>query len=816
MPPISPERWRVLSPYLDEALEIPPDERSAWLALIGAGDPALAAELRVMLAEHAVVHESHFLERALLHPRGGFAQSLVGQTVGPYRLVSLIGQGGTGAVWLGERCDGRFEGHVAIKLLNISLMGRAGEERFRREGTFLARLKHPRIAHLIDAGVSSAAQPYLVIEYVDGQPIDRHSDERALGLEARIRLFLQVLEAVAHAHANLIVHRDIKPANVLVSNQGQVKLLDFGIAKLVDPAGEWDAATGASALTREGGHALTPEFAAPEQLAGGTVTTATDVYALGVLLYILLTGQHPAGDAVSSPATLMRAIVDTEPRRVSEAVVSQTLTSDALARHASQLGTTPQRLRRTLSGDLDTIVAKALKKNAAERYPSVTALADDLQRVLRNEPISARPDTLSYRLQMFVRRNVRGVAATAAVVVLIGILTAIYTARLSAERDRAQREASKAVKVSDLMLTLMTNVDPYAPRSTPADPTMRGLFDASVEQVQSELAEEPELQSHILTMIGRTYRRLAVYDKAQRLLEQALVSGTKAFGPEHVRVAQTHHEIGVVLAEKGDYAGAALSLERAVDLRRKLLGPEHADVAVTLAELGRVYQDKGLNARAEPLHQEALEIRRRTLGGDHRETAVSLSDLASVKRLNGDLAAAEELLQQCLALNVKTRGELHPNTLVTLHDLSLIATARGDYTAAEKQLQYVAAMQREALGENHPVVATTLNSLSRVLAASHRHDEAAVALQEALNIVRPRLGKDHQLVAIYAINLGAIHLARGQPRAAEPLLREGLRIRMQAPDIVPMRRRTSLDDDWSVEKTQRLLEASAGPAPAAK
>ena len=274
------------------------DRRATWLAAICARDAAFGADLESLLAEHEELQESEFLERALpLGQRSDDMPSLEGQVVGAYRLNSLIGQGGMGSVWLAERCDGRFEGRVAVKLLNIALVGRAGEERFRREGNFLAKVTHPHIARLIDAGVSAVGQPYLVLEHVNGQPIDRYCDEQMMGIEARIRLFLDVLEAVAHAHANLIVHRDIKPANVLVSVDGEVKLLDFGIAKLITGDAQWGGSpvVEAGALTREGGAPLTPEYAAPEQLAQGQVTTATDVYALGVLLYVLLSGQHPVG-----------------------------------------------------------------------------------------------------------------------------------------------------------------------------------------------------------------------------------------------------------------------------------------------------------------------------------------------------------------------------------------------------------------------------------------------------------------------------------------------------------------------------------------
>ena len=808
MPPFTAERWRVLSPYLDEALEITPDERPAWLASIATRDATLADDLRAMLAQHRTVRQSRFLERAVLDPGTAPGATLTGQVVGAYRLISPIGQGGTGSVWLAERCDGRFEGRAAVKLLNISLVGRAGEERFRREGNILARLRHPRIAHLIDAGVSPAGQPYLVLEHVDGQTIDRYCDDRGLPIDERIRLFLNVVDAVAHAHANLIVHRDIKPGNVLVSTAGDVKLLDFGIAKLIERDAAWGTTSETSALTRDGGAVLTPEYAAPEQLSGGPVTTATDVYALGVLLYVLLTGRHPAGEALESPATLIRAIVDQEPPRVSDAVVAEANGAHGSVRHATARGTTPVKLRRLLRGDLDTIVSKAMKKNVAERYSSVTALADDLRRFLRHEPISARPPSLGYHVVTFVRRHAVGVTTSVAVVLMIAGLTAVNTRRLAAERDRAQRETAKAVKVSEMLMGVLTSADPYAIRGQSGEPTVRALLDASVVQVEKELAGQPELQVQLLTSMGRTYRRLAEYPTAQRLLEEALAIGERVFGLEDARVALTLDYLGVVLADRGDYAGAGRQLERALAIRRKQLGPEHEDVAVTLAELGRVYQDEGLNQRAEPLHREALAIRRKVLGNEHRETAVSLSDLASVLRLNGNLDDAETLLKQCLELNRKTRGEDHPNTSTTLHDLALIEAMRGDDQSADMLFRRVLATERATLGDRHPVVASTLNALSHVLVAERRLDDAASALDEALAIARASLGSDHQLVAIYSINLASVQIARHKAAEAEPLLREGLRIRAQAPQIVPSRRRTLVDDDWSLGATKSLLGAA--------
>ena len=399
MSKISPGQWQALSPHLDEALEMTGVERESWLSSLQGENPALAYQLEILLREHRALSEEGFLEASALElPQG---PALAGQVLGVYTLVSQIGHGGMGTVWLAERNDGRFERRVAVKVLNFALMGKGGEERFRREGRILGRLTHPHIAELIDAGVSLAGQPFLVLEYVEGDHIDRYCDENHLDVGARVRLLLDVLRAVAKAHANLIVHRDLKPSNILVRTDGQAKLLDFGIAKLLNREGE----SGEPPLTLEGGRALTPEYAAPEQLKGEPVTSATDVYASGVLLYVLLTGQHPAGAGPPTPASLIKAVLETEPPRPSEIVASTHTSEEAAAANAERRATTPEKLSRMLRGDLDTIVATALKKHPRERYASIQAFADDLQRYLRHEPISARPDAIAYRAGKFVRRH---------------------------------------------------------------------------------------------------------------------------------------------------------------------------------------------------------------------------------------------------------------------------------------------------------------------------------------------------------------------------------------------------------------------------
>jgi serine/threonine-protein kinase len=495
MPAFGPDHWRTLSPYLEQALDISPEKRAAWLESIREQNPALATDLETLLREHYALGEEGFLQAGVSFPSPA---PLTGHTLGAYTLESPIGQGGMGTVWVARRSDGRFEGHAAVKFLNVALLGGAGEERFKREGSFLARLAHPNIAHLIDAGLSATGQPYVILEYVEGNHFDSYCNNHALDTEARIQLFLDVLAAVAHAHANLIVHRDIKPSNVLVTSDGRVKLLDFGIAKLLEDEAPEGAAT---VLTGEGQRALTLAYAAPEQVTGGPVTTGTDVYALGVLLYQLLAGKHPAESALHSPADLIRAIVDTQPPRPSDILAST------------------HKLKRAFRGDLDIIVAKALKKNPVERYVSVSALADDLRRYLKHEPISARPDTLAYRAKKFVRRNRTPVALAAAALSAtiaggVGILIQARTARI--ERDFALRQLSRAEAINDLNSFVLSDA---APSGKPF--TVNDLLARAEQLVGRRRGADEGNRVDLLISIGRQYTVQDEYAKARRLLEQA-------------------------------------------------------------------------------------------------------------------------------------------------------------------------------------------------------------------------------------------------------------------------------------------------------
>lgn len=631
--------WQSASPYLDTALELPPAERAAWLAEIRAQTPELADQIARWLAECEALENADFLEgAAALEPA---RSALADLQLGAYRLVEPIGHGGMGSVWLAERTDGRYEGRVAVKLLSAALVGRAGEERFAREGRILAKLAHPQIAHLVDAGVSPIGQPYLVLEYVEGQTIVAHCDAARLGLTERVRLFLDVLAPVAHAHANLVVHRDVKPSNVMVTPSGQVKLLDFGIARLLEsePGHPF-----LPSLTRAGDSLLTPAYAAPEQVSGGDVTAATDIYALGVLLYVLLTGQHPAGEAVGSPAQLIKALVDTEPRRPSEVV------GDA-------------RSRRRLRGDLDTIVAKALKKAPADRYASVTALAEDVRRHLRHEPISARPDTVAYRTATFMRRHPWPVAASIVIVALLsaGLFVTDRQRRISESRFQQLRQLSGEVFSLDARLN-------YVPGTTQAREV---LVAASLQYLEglsaaarSDLDLAYEVADGYLSMARiqgvPTGPTLGHFDQAEASLLKAdtLVETLLAARPRDLRAlvlsVDIRHDRMIVadsvrrVADAIVHAtGAAVRIEdvlnhnQATPEQRQSVVAKYANVALANVNLRRY--DEGV--RLARRHVELI----RSMDADAGDLSGSLSVLANALRLRGDLDGALEAIRESRA-----------------------------------------------------------------------------------------------------------------------------------------------------------------------
>lgn len=784
--PASPQwkdEWRLLSPLLDQALALEGEERQAW---IKAQEPEIAYRLEILLLEHSVLASDGFLETGVVDLPSTSA-SLAGQTIGAFEVVSQIGQGGMGSVWLARRNDGRFERQVALKFLNISLLGKDGEDRFKREGKILALLAHRNIAELIDAGVSSAGHPYLVLEYVDGEQIDRYCDQQKLDVPTRIRLFLQVLDAVAAAHANLIVHRDLKPSNVLVRKDGEVKLLDFGIAKLIDAENNPAQQT---AFTLSG-TALTPEYAAPEQLKGEAITVSTDVYASGVLLYLLLTGRHPTSEGQSSPADLVKAIVESEPLRPSEAVPTE-------------------KLRRVLRGDLDTILAKTLKKEPGERYASVGALADDLRRYLKSEPIKARPDTLMYRGGKFARRHRTGLFIV--VLALVGVATGITVMLLQArtariQRDLALRQLARAERMTDLNELLLSNAAPIG-KPLAVDQLLEREERVIEHERNPDAANHVELQlslgnqyssedenDNALRVLNAAYRvsrdlkEPSIRAKASCVLAGAMVpvgdlsraealyqeglrelGNAPQFASERAACLLHGSEVAYSNGSSEEAIARARAAEQAIQSSPVQWNLEGLNILVNLAI---VLGDAGNFREAETIFQRASNLMT-TLGYDDSQKAVKLfNGWAFTLRYDGRELESQRLFRRALDIsrNDETNRAVAPDLLLNYAQL---LQALGQRAEAAK---YFALALKKALAFNDNVL-TDYTELfhAEMLTDAHAFGQATRQVDELERRLRKRYAAEHYLFAELSSERARIALGQGDLPSAAHFAKEAVEL----------------------------------------
>jgi eukaryotic-like serine/threonine-protein kinase len=715
----SPDRWQEISPYLDYALSLCEKERAEWLVTFRTERPDLADSLEKLLEEHRALAQEHFLEYQPPLPVN--EPSLTAETLGAYKLISRIGEGGMGNVWLAERIDGRFERQVAVKFLHFAVHSQTDAGRFHREGRILGQLAHPHIAELTDAGVTPTGEPYLVLEYVKGKQIDEYCDEHALNVSARIELFMDVLDAVAHAHANLVVHRDIKPSNVLVSSNGHVKLLDFGIAKLLaDGTNSADM----TVLTVEGGAAMTPLFAAPEQVTGGAITTATDVYALGALLFLLFTGQHPAGPGPHSPAELLKSITETE-----APLASQVVASAMDAPTAQKRGATREKLSRWLRGDLDRIIAKTLKKQPKERYGSVAALGEDLQRYLRHEPIQARRDTAWYRVRKYVRRHRVGVAVAAGLVLLLAafsVTQAIQLRRITRERDRADH-------IADFMTGIFKISDPN--ETVGQAVTARELLDKAAKDISSNLSREPELQAQMLHVMGRAYLNLGLFARAEALFLQG-IQASKSFGAEESReTLNMTHDLAWAVLQQGRL-GEAQGIERKLlETQRRVLGPEHPDTLGTMEELAFTVcgEGKGQCGEGIMITQEVLEKQKHLLGPDAYYTLVTMDNLAIMLAGDGRLDEAIKLQQESLEKHLRVLGAENLGTINAMLNLGEFQRDAGRDDEAEGTFRRLLETEGRVFGPDQGETAVTRYDLASVLLRKGQRDEALSLLGHAID-----------------------------------------------------------------------------------
>ena len=655
------------------------------------------------------IEDEEFLQGAAIEP--ATRPPAAGDALGAYTLLSPIGRGGMGTVWLARRSDGRFDRPAAVKFLSAPL-ARAGHARFRREGAILGRLAHPHIAQLLDAGVTTDGQPYLVLEFVHGVPIDEYCAAHELDTDERVRLFLDVIAAVAYAHASLVVHRDLKPSNVLVGADGRVKLLDFGIAKLLE-----DEEMGATALTRDGGSAMTPEYAAPEQVTGDAVTAATDVYALGVLAYLLLTGAHPTSGTARTPASVIKSIVDVEPRRA----------SDAAPRHAAS----------RLQGDLDTILAKSLKKAPAERYPTAAALGDDLERYLRQEPVHARPDTLRYRTGKFVRRNRVAVSLAAAAIVAtaVGVAgTLLQGARARDERDYAVHELARAEAVNDLDNFVLADAAPGGKAFTVND------LLADAEHIVRRQRSDDVNRVGMLVQIGLRYLHGDEQTRAHAVLQEAYTQSLQLPDPA-VRARAACTFASALSGEAGGQTradalydeamrelppGSRFMLDRIYCLQR---GSEVA------REAGRSREGVARAAEAErllpnaPFQSDVLALR-------------ASMELAEALREDGRQREAAAAFERAAARLTALGREDTQNAGTLFNNWGLALSQLGRTDEAERVLRRAIDISRDNRGDE-AVSPMLMVNYARVLRELHRYDEAAnyaeraygKALREGDNVV---------------------------------------------------------------------------------
>jgi eukaryotic-like serine/threonine-protein kinase len=754
MPIVDRARWRELEPLLDEALELTPAEQQTWIAKLRTTSPDLAAEVERLLAGDAAASAAGFLseQTGIVMPD----IALAGVQVGAYTLERPLGEGGMGWVWLARRTDGRFDGVAAVKLLNVGLLTPAGQERFRREGSALARLAHPGIARLLDAGVATSGQPYLVLEHIEGEPADAFVANGQLTIAQRIELVLQVLAAIGHAHANLIVHRDIKPSNILVTADGTAKLLDFGIAKLLSS----DALDERTSLTIDGQRALTPEFAAPEQIEGGDITTATDIYGVGALLYVLLTGHRPFDLGGRSLAEVRHVICEVEAPRPSH-----------VAAHHGE-----HRLVRELRGDLDAIVMKALRKEPARRYASAAAFADDLRRIQRGQPVIARPDSVSYRTRKFVRRHRGGVVVAAA----IPLFLSGAVVRERGLRARAEQETRKARAVEEYLVNVFDMADPYAPPNiTGEEVTARALLDRGAARVDSALADQPQVQAELHGVLGRVYTNLAIYDKAVPLLRRALEQQRAQYGERSLPAATAMVQLGMALTQQSQYDEAERLLRDALAIRRSSLGNTDTLTARALTGLGMLLQEKEDLAGAERTFEESLAIMRRRLGPSDPAVGLSMNDLGVLQFLKGDYDKALANYRGALAIQVAAFGENHPKTAQVLHNLAQTQELRGELGEAEVLYRRALASKRATLGNAHPSVTINLNNLGAMLIRiPGKVNEAEPLIREALALDRQMFGERHTFVAASLNNLGNVLRAEGRFREARESYQESLDVNL--------------------------------------
>ena len=775
---MNPDRWRRIEELFDRAADLKEEERAKLLDRECGEDQVLRGQVESLIVSsqradtyiHAAIQNA---AEVIVSTEPGLP---AGRQIGKYRIVRELGRGGMGTVYLATRADDEFRKEVAIKLVKAGAATEETLRRFRSERQILANLDHPNIARLLDGGTTDAGVPYVVMEYVEGEPLDAYADRHHLNVRERLLLFRKVCSAVQSAHQNLVVHRDIKPANILVTKEGEPKLLDFGIAKLTDPEDSLPSAM----QTRADLRLMTPDYASPEQVRGEAITTACDIYSLGIVFFELLSGLRPYRFKEYTPQEIISVICEKEPDKPSTAVHRLTAKTEASVSPESistNRRTTPVRLKRRLHGDLDNIALMALRKEPKHRYASVEQMSEDIRRHLEGLPIMARPATLLYRTRKFVKRHAAAVSAACIVILVIAGLVAFYTWQLANERDRAQTEAEKAKQISAFLTDLFKVSDPGESRGKTI--TAQELLERGAARIDKELADQPEVQAEMMAVMGSVYQSLGLYHNAMPLFEKGLEIRKRIHGPSHPDVAASVNSLALVTQDLGDYPKAEKLFRQALAMRRELLGESHADVAESLNELASLDVEVGNYKAAEQLNREAWSIRRKLFGEESLQAAESMTDLGNVLHETGDYKTAIELHRKALEIRRKLLGINHPLVAQSLQSLAVALDTTGDHDTAVGLYRQALDIQKKLYGEEHPEIATTMVDLARVLRHKKDYSEAESLYRKALEMDRKLRGKNHPYVAYDLNSLATVLYLKGDLAAADPAYREAISLYRQ-------------------------------------
>lgn len=721
---LSNSEWSELEALFERVLEVPPAQRVAWIAQ-NCSNPRISGVLTGMLDADAQAESGPATPGSVSAVLDDWLQAEsplaeIDQLIGPYRLEREIGQGATSRVFLATR-EG-MGGRLALKLLRYDpFLGEEVRQRFAFEHRLLARLEHRHIARLLDAGISAEGVAYQAMEYVEGAPITRYCVERQLPVRARLDLFLQACEAVAHAHQHGVIHRDLKPANVLVNQRGSVKLLDFGIGKLLEEEEGMPQ-------TRTSITLMTPQYASPEQLLGGEATTLSDVYSLGVILYELITGQRPFTQVEQNLRDLERAVATTVPANPS------TRMSGSLARE--------------LRGDLDAIVLRALRREPEQRYPDVNALADDIRRMLRGEPVEARAGTRVYRARKFLTRNRLPLAAAGlAVVLAMGYLWRETTLRREAETALATSE-----QVTQFLVSLFTEADPGQARGETL--TALELLDAGAERIAASLADQPLVQNRLMQTIGAVYGELGEYEQAGRLLDKALAQAIELYGSRDERTARLQAALARLYVLAGDHHAESDRLgEEALATLREIHGDRSLEVAAQLDDLAFGWVKTGRHPQqAEAYLLEALDIQRQLLEPNHPEIASTLYHLGWAANNLGDGERAKGLYEEALAIRRVVYGDTHPSLAWNTNNLGHLEISLGNAQAGKAHCEEALAINRRLFPGLHNEQGFNLRCIAMAEHALGRREAARTAAQESVRVLEATLpGPSPELANTYAL-----------------------------------------------------------------